>query len=167
MYGTLGRPRIDPILLPPTGVRRHHCHQELLPQRRVLHRRDASSMLRTTRFPVQTRPWLHGKITTDQPISIGRASNGTNGQSPESRQREGAGMEEASWEEATTGTREEELDGLLLRTKISAVLLYPEPLLQPNDRLQHELGSLVGGHERVWRESMPTPSRSYSALERG
>jgi hypothetical protein len=76
-------------------------------------------------------------------------------------------MEEASWEEATTGTREEELDNLLPRTKISTILLYPEPLLQPNDRLQHEIGSLVGGLERVWLERMPMPSRSYSALERG
>jgi hypothetical protein len=33
--------------LPPTGVRHHRCHQELLPQRRVLHRRDASSIKST------------------------------------------------------------------------------------------------------------------------
>jgi hypothetical protein len=50
MYGTLGRPRIDPILLPPTGVRHHRCHQDLLPQRRVLHRRDANS-IKSTRSP--------------------------------------------------------------------------------------------------------------------
>jgi hypothetical protein len=50
MYGTLGCPRIHPILLPLTGVRHHRCHQELLPQRRVLHRRDASS-IKSTRSP--------------------------------------------------------------------------------------------------------------------